>query len=65
VAAYSVVHGREGPAWGLAVCDLPDGDRCYARVDDAALMRAMEAEEWVGRAVELADGGDRVNLIRS
>jgi acetyl-CoA C-acetyltransferase len=65
VAAYSVVHGREGPVWGLAVCELPGGDRCYARVDDADLMNAMEAEEWVGRPVELVDGGNRVNLIRS
>ena len=65
VAAYSVVHDREGPAWGLAVCDLPDGDRCYARVDDVALMRVMEAEEWVGRVVDLIDGGNRVNRIRS
>ena len=63
VAAYSVVHDREGPAWGLAVCDLPEGDRCYARVRDAALMQAMEKTEWVGRQVKLVDGGSKVNLI--
>jgi acetyl-CoA C-acetyltransferase len=63
VAAYSVVHSREGPAWGLAICDLPEGDRCYARVDDGDLMRSMESEEWVGRAVELEDAGNQVNRI--
>ena len=36
VAAYTVVHGRDGaPEWGVAVCDLPDGARrCYARIED-------------------------------
>jgi acetyl-CoA C-acetyltransferase len=63
VAAYSVVHSREGPAWGLAICDLPEGDRCYARVDDGDLMRSMESEEWVGRAVELEDARNQVNRI--
>jgi acetyl-CoA C-acetyltransferase len=54
VAAYSVVHGRDGaPEWGLAVCDLAGGDRCYARIDDPELLADFEAEQWVGRDVEL------------
>jgi acetyl-CoA C-acetyltransferase len=60
VAAYSVVHGRDGdPEWALLVCDLEPGVRCYARVDgDADALAAMEAAEWVGRVVTLrADGG--------
>ncbi|MFQ5417276.1 MAG: hypothetical protein ACE5FL_09545, partial [Myxococcota bacterium] len=65
VAAYSVVHPREGPAWGLAVCDLPGALRCYARVDDPGLVRAMEESEWVGRDVKLVDAGKGVNLIDS
>ena len=49
VATYSVIHGRDGSAeTGLAVVDLPDGTRAYARVDDAALLAEMEATEWVG-----------------
>jgi len=64
VAAYSVVHDRAGPVWGLVLCDLPEGERCYARVDDADLMQAMEAEEWVGRGVELVDAGNQINQIR-
>ena len=64
IATYSVVHGREGgPEWALAVCDLPEGDRCYAKVLDPGLLAAMETEEWVGRSVTLLDGGGGVNLV--
>jgi acetyl-CoA C-acetyltransferase len=65
VAAYTVVHNREGPRFGAAVCDLPSGERCYARTDEPALLAALEAEEWVGRDVELVSGGEAVNRIRS
>jgi acetyl-CoA C-acetyltransferase len=55
VAAYSVVHGRSGaPEWGLLVCDVAAGARCYARTDDADLLAALEREEWVGRSVRLS-----------
>ncbi len=65
VAAYSVVHDRKGPAWGLAVCDLPEGDRCYARVEDRDLLKEMEETEWVGRDVKLVDAGGGVNRIEA
>jgi acetyl-CoA C-acetyltransferase len=65
VRTYSVVHSREGPVWGLAVCDLPEGERCYARVEDAGLMASMEESEWVGRQVALEDAGKGVNLIKA
>lgn len=67
VAAYSIVHGREGgPEWGVAVCDVPGGEgRAYAKLLDAGLLAAAEEEELVGRvltlsptAVELPTGGD-------
>lgn len=59
LVAYSVVHGRDGaPAWGLGVCDLDDGTRTYARCEDAELLAAWEAEEWVGRPVHLTADGD-------
>lgn len=69
VATYSVVHGRDGGAeWGLAVCDLPTGGRCYAKVLDAGLLAEMEATEWVGAAVEVLSGpsvglGEGLNVI--
>ena len=65
VAAYSVIHDRAGPEWGLAVCDLPEGDRCYARVDDPELLQEMEETEWVGRDVKLVDAGAAVNRIEA
>jgi acetyl-CoA C-acetyltransferase len=65
VAAYSVVHDRDGSAsWGLAVCDVADGTRTYGRCDDVDLLSAWEAEEWVGRAVVLEPDGE-VNRVRA
>jgi acetyl-CoA C-acetyltransferase len=55
VAAYSVVHGREGdPEWGVVVCDLPEGDRGYGKVLDPDLLASAETEELIGRKVTLA-----------
>jgi len=65
VATYSVVHGRDGgPEWGLAVVDLPGGGRGYGRIDDADLLSALEADEWVGRTVTATPDGP-VNRIRA
>ncbi len=65
IAAYSVVHGRDGgaPSWALAVVDLPasasaDGQaRAYARLEDPADLAEMEATEGVGRSIHLAPDG--------
>ncbi len=65
VAAYSVLHGRDGaPERALLVCDLPGGGRCYALLDggDEALAEA-EVDELVGRKVTLTPQ-DQVNLAR-
>ena len=65
IATYSVAHARTGEAeWGLAVCDLPDGDRCYARFDDPDLMAEAEATELVGASVSVVPGGDNVNIVK-
>jgi acetyl-CoA C-acetyltransferase len=64
VAAYTVAHGRDGAAeWGLAVCDVPDGTRAYAKVLDPGLLDAIERDEWVGAEVTLADAGNAVNEV--
>jgi hypothetical protein len=36
IAAYSTVYSREGPEWTALICDLPDGSRSYARLDQPA-----------------------------
>lgn len=57
IDAYSVVHGSDGsPQWAIAIATLADGERCYARSDDPALLAGMEAEEWVGRSVDVIPG---------
>jgi len=64
VASYTVAHGRDGaPGWGLVIADVADGVRAYGRVEAPDLLAAMEATEWVGAAVTLADGGGGVNLV--
>jgi acetyl-CoA C-acetyltransferase len=66
VASYTVAHGRDGaPDWGLVIGDIGDGSRAYGKVEDAALLAEMEANEFVGATVQLvpADGG--VNLVKA
>jgi len=36
VATFSTTYGREGPEWTALICDLPDGSRAYARLDEPA-----------------------------
>lgn len=64
VAAYSVVHGRDGgPEWGIAVCDLPEpGTRAYAKVLDGGLLADAERSELVGCGVRLTTDG-AVNVV--
>jgi acetyl-CoA C-acetyltransferase len=55
VAAYSVVHRRDGSAEsGVLVCDLPDGSRCYARMEEEADLVLAEERELIGERVRLA-----------
>ena len=65
VAAYSVLHGRDGaPESAVLVCDLPGGNRCYARLDGgAAVLEEAESVELIGRAVTLTPEGG-INLAR-
>jgi acetyl-CoA C-acetyltransferase len=54
VAAYSIVHGRDGdPEWGVLVCDLSDTERVYARLTDEHELREAETTELVGARVRL------------
>ena len=55
VAAYSVVHGRDGaPEWAILVCDLPGGARTYAQLRDPDACARAEVTELVGTQVRLS-----------
>ena len=71
VAAYGVVHGRDGaPEWGLLVCDVEGGARVYAKLTDPEALAGAEERELVGTTVSckpvdttLITGGEgRMNL---
>jgi acetyl-CoA C-acetyltransferase len=34
VVTFSTVHTRQGPEWTALICDLPDGSRSYARLEE-------------------------------
>lgn len=54
VAAYSVLHGRDGaPERGVAIIELPDGARSYAQVADPETLGDIERNELVGAKVEV------------
>ncbi len=66
IVAYTVAHARDGEAeWGLAVCELESGERCYGRVEDAGLLEDAESRELVGATVELGEAEGNVNLVKS
>lgn len=52
-------HGGESPGDGDGA-----GPRCYARVESADDLGALEAGEWVGRTVEVSGGDGGVNHAR-
>ena len=65
MASYTVAHGRGGGAeWGLAVCDLPDRTRCYAKILDADLLTHAEETELVGATVTLTSGDNSANVVK-
>lgn len=65
IAAWSVWHGRDGaPATSLAVVELADGTRGYARTEDPDALAALSEGEWVGRTVRVEPGPDERNHLR-
>ncbi|MBV9039478.1 MAG: acetyl-CoA acetyltransferase [Acidimicrobiia bacterium] len=65
IATYTVAHGRGGDAeWGLAVCDVGDGTRTYAKLLDPEHLAQAEATELVGAAVNLVPGDNNANVVK-
>lgn len=57
VETYTVVYAKEHPVYAIAIGRLPDGRRFIARADDALTVRAMVADDPLGRTVALANDG--------
>jgi acetyl-CoA C-acetyltransferase len=55
--ACTVMHDRTAAEVALAAVLTPAGERTWARSDDPALMAALMADEWVGKPVQVTDGG--------
>jgi acetyl-CoA C-acetyltransferase len=56
VLAYSTVFSREGPEWTALICQLADGSRSYARLEEPV----GEDEDMAGATVTLRTGERRV-----
>lgn len=56
---YTVVHGKDGPTYAIAIGTLPEGRRFIARADDAGTVGAMVAKDPLGKAVALTNDGER------
>jgi hypothetical protein len=52
VVACSTVYSREGPEWTALICDLPDGTRSYARLEEPP----AHGDDLVGTSVTLTTG---------
>jgi acetyl-CoA C-acetyltransferase len=52
VLTFSTVYSREGPDWTALICDLPDGSRCYARLDEPP----ADDVDLAGEPITLAPG---------
>jgi acetyl-CoA C-acetyltransferase len=58
IESYTVMHERDGePEKGIAALRMPDGRRGWGITTDAATMRAMTAEEFIGRKVTVVPDG--------
>ncbi|MGA8723938.1 MAG: hypothetical protein WB565_02755 [Acidimicrobiales bacterium] len=60
VATFSTTYGREGPEWTALICDLPDGSRCYARLEEAV----PDGIDLAGEEVTLVAGEKGANTAR-
>jgi len=65
LVAATVVHDTTGePDHVIAICDLADDARCYARSTDDDVMTAISENDWTQRAVAIEPGEQGTNTIR-
>lgn len=65
LAAATVVHDKAGqPDHVIAICDLDDGARCYAKTTDDAVLAAVLEDRWTNQTVRIEPSGTGSNTIR-
>jgi acetyl-CoA C-acetyltransferase len=65
LAAATVVHDANGePDHVIAICNLGDGARCYARTGDEAVMTAVLEDRWANQGVRIEPTATGANAIR-
>ena len=58
LSAATVIYGPGGePHHALAICDLPDGSRCYAQTDRQEVMDAVLDDAWARRRITVIPNG--------
>jgi acetyl-CoA C-acetyltransferase len=58
IETWTVMHSRDGtPENGIAAARLPDGRRTWGTTQDPDVLKAMTAEEFVGRPTRLDGNG--------
>lgn len=57
IESYTVMHGADGPTSGLAACLLDDGRRTWGNTRDAAVLDAMQRQEFCGMPAKLGAEG--------
>ena len=62
IMAYTVLHEKSGNC-ALAICELANGHRCYAKCFNEAVLKSMEETEWVGKSVLLSNNKDNINIF--
>jgi acetyl-CoA C-acetyltransferase len=62
-SATTVFDHQSNPTSVVAVCDLPDGRRAYARSDHPDTIDAFTGGQWAPRVVELRPGPEQTNLL--
>jgi acetyl-CoA C-acetyltransferase len=60
VLAWSTTYGRQGPEWTATICELSDGSRCYARIEEPV----PDGVDLAGCTVSVATGDRGVTTAR-
>ena len=64
VVAATVVHDRDGSGdHAIAICELPDGRRCYARDDSEQAITAVAEGTWLTEKAHITGRVDGTNAL--